>query len=122
MAAKFDLSSVKPEAAEWKSGVDESSNPAIAWLRESYETGSARQVPVPAAQVRSVVSLFQQAARVTKLGMKLRIVLDGTEYVPVKETLDAIEKHGNKRVHVKYLGKVLTPRPRKNKSETPESA
>src|SRR3546814_8783876 len=54
MAAKFDASALTPDAADETAFKSESTknNPAVQWLRDSYESDAARQVKVPANQVR----------------------------------------------------------------------
>lgn len=75
--------------------------PFLNWLRETDETGKAKRVTVPEANVKDVENLVRQAANVLSKGAKIR-------------------KHdaGNGRVHVTFAAtERRTYKPRASKSE-----
>lgn len=75
--------------------------PFLGWLRETDETGKAKRVTVPAANVKDVENLVRQAAAVLSKGAKIR-------------------KHdaGNGQVHVTFAAtERRTYKPRAKKSE-----
>jgi hypothetical protein len=119
--AKFDLSSVTPEAGDdnaFKSAAAKD-NPAVGWLRESYENDETRQVKVPANQVRTVHNMLHNAARDLKIGCAVRLQFDGKSHTVSKETWEAVKALGARQVVVLFKGKDRVSRPRKNKGETP---
>lgn len=117
--AKFDLNAVKPESAEFPTAAAHKENPAREWLRDSYESDEARQVVVPASQVRSVVNLLHNAARELSVGCAVRLGWDGKVHTVSKETWEAVKvMNGQKNVTVMFKGKERSERPRKG-SATP---
>lgn len=118
MAGKFDLSAVAPEAAEdsaFKTSAVKD-NPAVQWLRDSYETEQARQVKVPANQVRTVHNMLHNAARELNIGCAVRLQWDGKTHTISKETWDEVKGLGGKHVTVLFRGKDRVSRPRKAKT------
>ena len=115
----LDFGSLKPAKAEWVSPSQD--NPTVPWLRESRETDTARQVSLPAKEAHGLVNLLNTGAKTADLGVSIRVVVGGEEYVPSKELWETVDKMGTKLVAVKFKAKRRTARPRKNTvtGETP---
>ncbi len=118
MAAKFDASALAPESANDDAFKSESakSNPAIEWLRQSYELDTARQVKVPATQVRAGHTMLDNAARELSGGCAVRLQWDGKTHTVNKDTWEAVKGLGGKHVTVIFKGKDRVARPRKAKT------
>jgi hypothetical protein len=119
MTAKFDPTSLAPEAADDNAFKSEkaANNPAVQWLRDSYETEQARQVKVPANQVRSVHNMLHNAARELNIGCAVRFQYNGETHTVSKETWEAVKALGGKHVTILFRGKDRVSRPRKTKTE-----
>lgn len=120
MAGKFDASALAPETADDSAFKSEStrSNPAVQWLRDSYESDAARQVKVPASQVRTVHNMLHNAARELNVGCAVRLQWDGETHTINKDTWEAVKALGsNKAVTIVFKGKDRVSRPRKAKTE-----
>lgn len=59
----------EPLKAERASKVD--NTPVPGWLRESYETGTAKVVTLPAEQAKSLVAMLRTAANRAGIGVKI---------------------------------------------------
>lgn len=118
MAAKFDASALTPDAADETAFKSESTknNPAVQWLRDSYESDAARQVKVPANQVRTVHNMLHNAARELNVGCAVRLQWDGQTHTINKDTWEAVKSLGGKHVTIVFKGKDRVSRPRKAKS------
>lgn len=101
--AKVDLSALAPQAATWVETAE--TNPAIAWLEESYAAKAARQIPVPASQAKDVVNMLNAAAKTANKGVQVRVVIGSDEHVPSKELWTAVEKLKDRQIVVKYRAK-----------------
>jgi hypothetical protein len=118
MAQKFDPTALAPEAADdgaFKSEATKN-NPAVAWLRDSYESDAARQVKVPATQVRAVHNMLHNAARELNVGCAVRLQWDGKTHTVNKDTWEAVKALGGKHVTIVFKGKDRVARPRKAKT------
>lgn len=122
MAAKFDASALSPTSADEGAFKSESakSNPAVEWLRASYEADAARQVKVPANQVRTVHNMLHNAARELQVGCAVRLQWDGETHTVSKETWETVKGLGAKHVTIVFKGKDRVSRPRKAKTDTAE--
>lgn len=118
MAAKFDASALSPESADENAFKSESAknNPAVEWLRQSYELDTARQVKVPANQVRTVHNMLHNAARDLGVGCAVRLQWDGKTHTINKDTWEAVKALGGKHVVIVFKGKDRVSRPRKAKT------
>lgn len=118
MAAKFDASALSPESADENAFKSESAknNPAVEWLRQSYELDRARQVKVPANQVRTVHNMLHNAARELGVGCAVRLQWDGKTHTINKDTWEAVKALGGKHVVIVFKGKDRVSRPRKAKT------
>ncbi len=116
--ATVKIGDLQPEAASDDAFKSESakSNPAIEWLRQSYELDTARQVKVPANQVRAVHNMLHNAARELKVGCAVRFQFNGATHTVSKETWEAVKALGAKQVVVVFKGKDRVSRPRKAKT------
>lgn len=112
----LNFGSLTPAAAEWVSPSQD--NPTVPWLRESREADAARQVSVPAKEAHGLVNLLNTGAKTADVGVSIRVVVAGEEYVPSKELWESLDKLGNKTVAVKFKAKKRTARPRKNTATT----
>ncbi len=117
--AKFDLSALSPESADDDAFKSEATkdNPAREWLRASYESDAARQVKVPATQVRAVHNMLHNAARDLNIGCAVRFQWDGKTHTVSKETWETVKGLGGKHVTVIFRGKDRVSRPRKPKTD-----
>lgn len=118
MAAKFDPTSLTPEAADDNAFKSETAknNPAVQWLRDSYESDQSRQVKVPATQVRTVHNMLHNAARELSVGCAVRLQWDGQTHTINKDTWEAVKALGGKHVTIVFKGKDRVARPRKPKT------
>lgn len=118
MAAKFDVTAITPETASEDAFASATvkDNPAVQWLRDSYEQDTAKQVKVPASQVRTVHNMLHNAAKSLNVGCAVRLSWDGKSHTVSKETWEAVKAlGGTKLVTVIFRGKDRVSRPRKNK-------
>ena len=118
MAAKFDVSALAPEAANDDAFKSEATknNPAVQWLRDSFESEQSRQVKVPATQVRTVHNMLHNAARELGVGCAVRLQWDGQSHTVSKDTWEAVKALGGKHVTIVFKGKDRVSRPRKAKT------
>lgn len=116
--ATVKIGDLKPESADESAFKSEATkdNPAIEWLRASYQEDAARQVKVPANQVRAVHNMLHNAARELKVGCAVRLQWDGKTHTVSKDTWEAVKGLGGKHVTVIFKGKDRVSRPRKAKS------
>lgn len=121
--AKFDASALAPESADDGAFASAASkdNPAVAWLRASYEEDTAKQVKVPANQARTVHNMLHNAAKTLNVGCAVRLSFDGKTHTVSKETWEAVKALGGRQVTVIFRGKDRVSRPRKNKSDAPSA-
>lgn len=116
----FDLTKIKPEAAEWVAPTVD--NPAREWVRDSFDNdGAARQIPVPADQAKTVVNMLNVGAKLEELGVAIRIRIGNEEFAASTELWDAVDKLGDKTVTIKYRGRKRAKRPRKNTTGTTQN-
>lgn len=108
----MDFGSLKPEASTIVTATQD--NPTVPWLHESFETGQARQVTVPASEAKALHNLLSSGATLASLGVKIRVNDGKTDHVPSKELWETLEQAPkNAKVVVKFQAKIRTARPRK---------
>lgn len=111
------MAQFKIEDTEWvdAASTNAAENPFIEALRVSKATNTPKQVTVATGEAKSVVGLLRAAVKVSPgVGIKIRVVVGGEEFVPTTELWDQLAKSGHKTVTVKFRGKEATIRARKN--------
>jgi hypothetical protein len=109
----LDFSSMQPEKTEKSS--NKANNPTIPWVQASFDAQEWHRVPVEAQHAREIATLLGQAAEYLDKGLRLRVLVAGTEHVPDTKFWAELAKAGSRGVHVMYEAKTRVRRPRKDK-------
>lgn len=122
--AKFDASALAPESADDSVFASAASkdNPAVGWLRASYEEDAAKSVKVPANQARTVHNMLHNAAKTLNVGCAVRLSFDGKTHTVSKETWELVKGLNGRQVTIVFRAKDRVSRPRKAKTESAPTA
>lgn len=120
----MDFTSLKPTAAEWVDHTSEANNPAVEWLKESFnatpgDKGAPRMIPGLAPDdARKAARMLVVAGEIANLGVSIRIVVGENEYASSKELWDTLESKNVATVGLKFRAKKRVVRLRKAASPT----
>lgn len=115
----LDFGNIKPETVD--SLVAPKENPTANWIVESFETGTAKQVHIPATDARALVGMLNRAATELDMGVSVRVRVGGTEFVTNKGFWADLDNHAKDyqtqsgeplMVHVRFQAKARVRRPR----------